>query len=292
MACACVDIGTNTTRLLIAECDGGHIRELASERVFTLLGQGFSESGKIAEGKLAETAAVVARQVRAAREHGVESIAVVATAAVRHASNGPQLLAAISAETAIATHVLSEAEECRLAFLGATAMMDPPPAGRLLVIDVGGGSTEVVLGTVDGGVSSARSLAIGSGSLTDRHFASDPPAEHELAAAREQAANALGSVGSLTADAAFACGGSAGSLERLTGSELAHETLKRALTALCAAPAEVVAERLALDPRRVRLLPAAVVILESICGRLPSALTIGRGGVREGVIIELARGSC
>ena len=118
MSCACVDIGSNTTRLLLAEFRDGSLRELMTQRVFTRLGKSIRRDGAIPAEKLEETAGVVERQVRHARELGAERIAIVATAAVRQARNGSELTGAIEAATGLPTRVLSEEDEARLAFLG------------------------------------------------------------------------------------------------------------------------------------------------------------------------------
>jgi exopolyphosphatase/guanosine-5'-triphosphate,3'-diphosphate pyrophosphatase len=154
--CACIDIGSNTTRLLLAECRDGSLRELMTQRVFTRLGKSIRRNGMIPPDKLDETTDVVERQVRHARELGAERIAIVATAAVRQARNGAALTDAIAAATGLPTRVLSEDEEARLAFLGASRTLGSPFEGNLGVVDVGGGSTEIAIGTVDAGVEWAK----------------------------------------------------------------------------------------------------------------------------------------
>ena len=288
MPCACVDIGSNTTRLLLAECRDGALRELMTQRVFTRLGRSIRRSGGIPADKVAETAEVVEQQVRHARELGADRIAIVATAAVRQARNGPDLTGAIEAATGLPTQVLSEEEEARLAFLGASRTLGAPFEGNLGVVDVGGGSTEIAIGSMEDGVIWSRSFGIGSGLLADSYLLSDPPSAHELQAARAHAGGAFEGLRMPPIARAVASGGSATSLRRMAGAELSHDALERAIRLLASAPAREIAERFELDPERVRLLPAGVLILEAVGDAVGHPLEIGNGGIREGVVLELA----
>src|SRR4051794_28450508 len=150
--CACVDIGSNTTRLLVAEAGPEGLREVLAQRCFTRLGRGAGADGAIAAEKLPEVGEVVAAQVRAAREVGAERLRVVATAAIRRAPNRDALCEVVRRLSGVHVEVLSAEEEARLAFAGATALLDPVPAGTVGVVDVGGGSSELAVGTVGDGV--------------------------------------------------------------------------------------------------------------------------------------------
>ena len=183
MAYACIDIGSNTTRLLVAEPSEGRLRELMTQRAFTSLGKATSK-GRIPEDKIEETAEVVATQARLARELGADEIAVVATAAVRSAKNRDEFGAAIEAESGLRVRVLSGHEEARLAFLGATRTFSGPLDGSIAVLDVGGGSTELVIGTLAQGATWEESFRIGSGFLADSYLHTDPPGVSELEAVR------------------------------------------------------------------------------------------------------------
>jgi exopolyphosphatase / guanosine-5'-triphosphate,3'-diphosphate pyrophosphatase len=291
LRCACVDIGSNTTRLLVADVDGGRLRELMTQRVYTRLGRSMSKRRAIPAAKLDETAEVVATQVRHAAELGAERLAVVATAAIREARNGDRLCEAVTAATELTPDVLSDAEEARLAFVGATRMLTTPAEGRLAVVDVGGGSTEIAIGSVDEGATWTASFRIGSGFLADSYLHSDPPAARELQAVREHAAGTFEGLSTPPVARAVACGGSASSLRRMAGAELSHDALERAIRLLASGPVAEIAERFELDPERVRLLPAGVLILEAISDCLGLPLKISGGGIREGVILELAAGT-
>jgi exopolyphosphatase / guanosine-5'-triphosphate,3'-diphosphate pyrophosphatase len=287
---ACIDVGSNTTRLLVADVRGGRLEELAAERVFTRIGRCLAEGGRIGPEKIAEGAEVVAVQWRRARELESRDVAVVATAVIRDAVNGRELIEAIAERTGLAVEVLSEREEARLAFLGATRTLDEPPAGRVAVVDVGGGSSEVAVGTVDGEMESYASFRIGSGSLADAHLRGDPPTSAEIENLRREVVNAIAGVEVPPNESAVAVGGSASSLRRLVGAELSAEALGRAIDLLRSHPREEIARRFELDTERVRLLPAGVIVLDELRRRASPPLVAGRGGIREGAILELALG--
>jgi exopolyphosphatase/guanosine-5'-triphosphate,3'-diphosphate pyrophosphatase len=285
---ACIDIGSNTTRLLVAEPGDGGLREVQARRVFTQLGRGLRRDGRIGARSVEEVAEVVAAQARLARELGAQRLRTVATAAIRRAVNGPELCAAVAERSGVEVDVLDGEEEARLAFLGATRTLGRPVEGEVAVADVGGGSSEIALGTVRDGVRWSASFRVGSGLLADAYLSSDPPSAAELAAVREQAAAAFAGLEVAPPALAVAVGGSATSLRRLVGGRLERETLERGVRVLAATPVAEVARRFDLDPERVRLLPAGLLVLDAICDRLGCAMQVGCGGLREGVILELA----
>jgi exopolyphosphatase/guanosine-5'-triphosphate,3'-diphosphate pyrophosphatase len=286
--CACVDIGSNTTRLLVADCDAEGLREVELTRVFTRIGSALGADGVVPPSKIEELTRVVAADVERARELGAERHAVVATAALRDAVNSDEVLGAVAGACGTTVQLLSDEEEARLTFLGAAHTLAPPPEGSLAVVDVGGRSTEIALGSLAEGAGWARSFRIGSGLLADRHLQSDPPAPAQLEALRAHAREALAGVRPPLADRAVACGGSAGSLRRMAGDTLSRDSLEPVVALLASAPAAVVAERFALDAERVRLLPAGVLILAAVSDLLEMPLEVGNGGLREGVLLELA----
>jgi exopolyphosphatase/guanosine-5'-triphosphate,3'-diphosphate pyrophosphatase len=186
---------------------------------------------------------------------------------------------------------LSEHEEGRLAFIGATKTLGHPVEGEIGVVDVGGGSSEVVIGTVSEGLRSVQSFKVGSGLLADDFLSNDPPSAAELRAVREHIAEVFDGVKLEHPDQAVAVGGSATSLRTLVGAVLEYETLERAIRVLTGAPTREVAKRFELDPRRVRILPTGVLLLEKLSELLGQPLQIGKGGLREGVILELLNGA-
>jgi exopolyphosphatase/guanosine-5'-triphosphate,3'-diphosphate pyrophosphatase len=291
MLCAAIDIGSNTTRVLVAEPEDGQLRKVMEQRAYTRIGKAARHEGRIDEEKIAEVAEVVATQVRLARELGAEMIRPVATAAIREAVNRDEIVAAIGAAAGVDVEVLDEEEEGRLSFLGATKTLGHPVEGEIAVVDVGGGSSEIVIGTVSTREPAVLSFPIGSGSLADDLLESDPPAAAELREVRERIAEFFDGVEVAQPDQAVAVGGSATSLRRLVGAVLEYETLERAMRVLSTTEIAEVARTFELDPQRVRILPTGVLLLEKLSQLLGQPLQIGKGGLREGVIIDLLNGS-
>jgi exopolyphosphatase / guanosine-5'-triphosphate,3'-diphosphate pyrophosphatase len=289
MLCGCIDIGTNTTRVLVAEARDGGLREVLQRRAFTRLGRGLAPGGEIPAARTAETATVVAEQHALAEQVGAHTIRAVATAVIRRAANRAEFCAAIREHGGVEVSVLDGVQEARLAFLGATRTLGRPLPGRVAVVDVGGGSTEIAVGTVGGGVDWSASFLVGSGALAERYLRSDPPTAAELAAVREHTGDVLATRRFPSVDTAVAVGGSAASLRRLVGDALDPRSLRGALDTLCGGPCAQVARDLTLDPERVHLLPAGIVILGVAAERLGRPLQIGRGGLREGLLLDMAR---
>jgi exopolyphosphatase/guanosine-5'-triphosphate,3'-diphosphate pyrophosphatase len=261
------------------------------QRAYTRIDKASQHDGVIDQAKIDEVADVVATQVRLAHEIGAQAIRTVATAAIREAMNRDEIVAEINRVATVDVEVLSEHEEGRLAFIGATKTLGHPVVGEVAVVDVGGGSSEVVFGTVPDGLRSVRSFKIGSGSLADDLLASDPPSPSEIRAVRDAISDFFAGVEFERPDQAVAVGGSATSLRALVGSVLEYETLERAIRVLTGAPISDVARRFELDPRRVRILPTGVLLLEKLSELLGQPLQIGKGGLREGVILTLLNGA-
>ena len=289
MLCGCIDIGTNTTRVLVAEARDGGLREVLQRRAFTRLGRGLAPGGSIPAARIAETASVVAEQHALAEQVGARTIRAVATAVIRRAANRDEFCAAIREHGGVEVCVLDGEEEARLAFLGATRTLGRPLPGRVAVVDVGGGSTEIAVGTLAGGVEWSCSFPFGSGFLADAYLGGDPPAPAELAAVRAHAAQAL--AGDRPRPGRRARSPSAAARPRCAGSSAqssSAESLRRALRVLTSGPAADVAFRFDLDVQRVRLMPAGLLALDAAAQALGQPLQIGRGGLREGVLIDLA----
>lgn len=289
--CGCIDIGSNTTRVLVADARDGRLHEVLQRRAFTRIGKGLKPGAEIPRAKIEEVGAVVASHRELAEQAGAHPVRTVATAAIRSAANRDEFVDVVGERGGVEVTILEGEEEARLAFLGATRTLGHRLEGRVGVVDVGGGSTEIAVGTVEDGVSWWASFRLGSGQLADEHLRSDPPSAAELAVMRAHADDVFATIDVPRPGAAVAVGGSAASLRRLVGGkELGEDTLERALGVLARAPAGEVAERFALDPERVRLMPAGMVILAAATQCLGCALTIGNGGLREGVLLELAGG--
>jgi exopolyphosphatase/guanosine-5'-triphosphate,3'-diphosphate pyrophosphatase len=287
---ACIDIGSNTTRLLVAECTDDGIIEVHQERVFTHIGRDRLAGGAIPESKIAEVAAVVTAQVQTARDLGAADVRAVATAAIRRAPNGVELGRSVGEASGLEVHVLTGREEARLAFVGAARSCGRVPAGELGVVDVGGGSSELVVGSVPDRVSWSVSFALGTGDLAGNCLKSDPPTAGELAAARTRVESMLGELEVPRPVEAVAVGGSAASLASLAGPLLDAAAFARSLGELAAAPALEVARRFGLEVERVRLLPAGLLILQVASELFAAPLTIAGGGLREGVLLEASCG--
>jgi exopolyphosphatase/guanosine-5'-triphosphate,3'-diphosphate pyrophosphatase len=175
-----VDMGSNSTRLLIADVEHGAVRELVRHSVVTRLGDGVDASGALTEAAQERVLAVVDGFAAEISAHGCERTTAVMTSAVRDASNGPAFAAAVRSRSGLAGRTLTGDEEARLTFLGATAARDD--GGRaLLVIDIGGGSTELVVGR-GREVGFHVSTQAGVVRHTERHIHSDPPLPAEMEA--------------------------------------------------------------------------------------------------------------
>jgi exopolyphosphatase / guanosine-5'-triphosphate,3'-diphosphate pyrophosphatase len=282
MLCACIDIGSNTTRLLVAQAEDGQLREVLQQRAFTRLGG----KGEIGPAKVSALVDAVCQQVRVARECGCGSVRAVATHAIRQAPNREQVLDAVSAAAGIEVDVLTGDEEARYAFAGATRTLGHLPLGEVGVVDVGGGSTELVCGTLAGGVSWSASFRVGSGFLAESYLRSDPPELGELERLRRHVQGVFEGLDCPRPANVYAVGGSATSLRRLVGGVLDHETLQRGVRVLTSAPANEIARRFELHPLRARLLPAGILLLDAAADALGAQLQIAKGGLREGVLLE------
>ncbi|WP_028659501.1 Ppx/GppA phosphatase family protein [Nocardioides insulae] len=176
---AAIDCGTNTIKLLIGDLPDVAVREMRMVR----LGQGVDRTGVLAADALARTFAAIDEYAGLIRAHGVEQVRFVATSATRDAANTEEFVAGVRSRLGIEPEVVSGTEEAALAFDGAVRNLRERPAGPVLVLDIGGGSTELILGTRLGQPPAvARSMDIGSVRLHERHLRSDPPEMGEVAA--------------------------------------------------------------------------------------------------------------
>jgi exopolyphosphatase/guanosine-5'-triphosphate,3'-diphosphate pyrophosphatase len=172
-----IDCGTNSTRLLISDGTGHDRRTLDRRMVITRLGQGVDATGRLHPDAIARTTAVLQQYRDVLDSHGASDVRMTATSAARDASNAGELFDAAEAVVGVRPELLDGDEEGRLSFAGATGELDPSD-GPFLVVDIGGGSTECIVGTTE--VAAVRSLDIGCVRLTEKHLHSDPPAPEEL----------------------------------------------------------------------------------------------------------------
>jgi exopolyphosphatase/guanosine-5'-triphosphate,3'-diphosphate pyrophosphatase len=183
---AVADLGTNSTRLLVADVGpGGAITELDRRSIVTRLGQGVDASGALHPEAVDRVLAVLADYRRAVEGHGAERAVAVLTSAVRDASNGPALARRVRDEFGFDARTIGGDEEARLTFLGATSERASGAPAPVVVIDIGGGSTEYVVGDARG-VRFHTSTQSGAVRQTERHLRSDPPAPDELHALRDE----------------------------------------------------------------------------------------------------------
>ena len=249
---AAIDLGTNTTRLLIADVDGDRVDEVVRRGAVTRLGDGVDEERFLHPEAVARVFALLADFKREADELGVEHSLAVATSAVRDARNGAAFLADLERRFGFATRLVSGTEEADLTRRG----IGPLPE-TTLVLDVGGGSTELVLGSL------RTSLDIGSVRLTERYLVSDPPTSAELS-------TAAGRVRSLLPDlepaAAIGVAGTAWQLDALLG-RITLPAVEAELARLAGLP---LAERRAvprLDPDRAPTIVAGALIVAEVLRR-------------------------
>jgi len=211
---AAVDIGTNSVRLLIAD-DGG--RELARPMRITRLGQGVDVSGRLAPEAIARTTAVLEEFRALAQLHGVTRLRATATSAARDAVNSAEFFDAAERALGARPELLSGDEEARLAFRGATAGL-APSQGPFLIIDLGGGSTELVLGATQ--PEALISLQLGCVRMTERHLKSDPPTSDQLGACFLDVERELGKASGIDASRARRVIGLAGTVTALSALQL------------------------------------------------------------------------
>jgi exopolyphosphatase/guanosine-5'-triphosphate,3'-diphosphate pyrophosphatase len=286
MRVAIVDVGSNTVRLLVASCGSGGVEPLREERAYLGLGADVERKGRVPAKKLAQTASVARSFSLTARSLGAEDGEVIVTAPGRGSENADVLVTALACSTGWPVRILSADEEGRLAFSGALARA-PSLAESIAVCDVGGGSTEILVGTREAGPVWGRSLDLGSIRLTERFLGPDPPDKRALAVVRAEVERQLAGAVPPLPQAALATGGSARALRKLVGRVLGHEELEEAIRILRRRPAARIAATFELDLLRARTLAAGAVVLSEAQRRLCVPLQVARGGVREGAALGL-----
>ncbi|MDX6592764.1 MAG: exopolyphosphatase / guanosine-5-triphosphate,3-diphosphate pyrophosphatase [Gaiellales bacterium] len=279
MRVAVVDIGTNSTRLLVAEVEDGRVTELERRTTVTRLGEGLEATGRLSKAAVARVSDALADYSEAIDRLGADRVVAVATSAMRDAENGPEFRDEILRRFGIEARTISGDEEARLTFLGATAGRDP--GAETLVIDIGGGSTEYVTGHPGADPDFHVSTRMGSVRHTERHLHSDPPTESELAALAEDARSIVESDVPAAVrervDAGIAVAGTATSLaaidqqldpydpDEVHGYRLPRGSCERLVAQLAALTVEERRQVTGLHPDRAPTIVAgAVILLESI----------------------------
>ena len=286
MRVAVVDVGANTLRLLVSEADPrGSFVPVRLERRRTGLGEDVERHGRLTTEKIERSADAARKEVRRARKLGAARIEIVVTSPWRSAENGRELVTALERATGRRVLPLSEDDEAELGFVGALSRTEVD-AEPVAVCDVGGGSTQVAVGTSTA-PSWLRSVPLGSLRLTERCLVSDPPTRRELATARTEAAAAFSELTPPLPALALATGGTARALRRYGLATLNEDGLQTAIEDLARLPVVARAKRAKVGPERARTLPAGAIILSELQRILQVPLGVADGGVREGVCARL-----
>jgi exopolyphosphatase / guanosine-5'-triphosphate,3'-diphosphate pyrophosphatase len=267
---AAVDLGTNSTRLLVADVDGDRLQEVTRRLTITRLGEGVDERRRLLPVPVARVRNCLAEYRRELEELGAEHTLAIATSAVRDAENGEAFLGEIEWSYGFTTRLLSGDEEAAMMLRGVTA--GRPPLDDVLVVDIGGGSTELVLAR-EGGVDFATSLDVGCVRIAERFLRSDPPSQPELAAAgtyvrsllpQLDVAHAIGVAGTVTTVATLDLGDAEYDPARTHGHSIPLASVETQLERLAALTNE---ERLAvpgIEPGRAPVIVAGIVVLREV----------------------------
>jgi exopolyphosphatase/guanosine-5'-triphosphate,3'-diphosphate pyrophosphatase len=271
---AVIDVGTNSTRLLVADVDGG-VAPLERRSTVTRLGRGVDLSGHLASEAIEDVCEAISSYVGIVGELGAEVVEVIATSAVRDADNGSAFIAELRERFALSARVLDGEEEARLTYLGATS--ESAPQEPTLVVDIGGGSTELIVGT-GSEISFHDSLQAGVVRHSERHVASDPPTAGELEALAGDIRGLIEAAvgGGVEARRGIAVAGTPTSLaaveielepydpRRVHGHTLALPSIQRMLSRLASVPLAERVEIPGLHPDRAPTIVAGVVILVEV----------------------------
>jgi exopolyphosphatase / guanosine-5'-triphosphate,3'-diphosphate pyrophosphatase len=287
---AIIDVGANTLRLLVAGHAGRHVVPVHEEREQLGLGEEVERYGYLSAAKVARAVQVAREQTRKARQLGCERVQIVVTSPGRQSANGDEFVEALGRAAGVPTRILTAEEEGALAWDGAVAALDTVPES-VAVCDVGGGSTQLVVGTREDGPGWIRSVDLGSLRLTERLLAADPPSPEDVAAARAEIAEAFASVVPPVAKEGLATGGTARALRRITGGALDSASIASAIEELSQLKRAKAAKRFGVMPQRATTLLAGTLLFAEAQQRLGVALEPARGGVREGCAQALFRES-
>ena len=297
---AVVDIGSNSTRLLVADVGAG-VTEVERRSLVTRLGEGVEATGRLGEQPRERVYEALAEYAAAIAEHGATKAVAVMTSAVRDAANGGEFAATINERFGLDARTLSGDEEAQLTFLGATAARTPEPGERLLVIDIGGGSTELVIGE-RGNVAFHVSTQVGVVRHSERHLHSDPPTPEELQALSDDAGHALAQAvpdaERTKVTAAVAVAGTATQCagidlgyapDDVEGHVLSLPALEAMLERLAALPLAERREVPGLDPARAPTIVAGVVVLTRALAAFGlQAVEVSDRDILWGAALELA----
>jgi exopolyphosphatase / guanosine-5'-triphosphate,3'-diphosphate pyrophosphatase len=267
---AAVDLGTNSTRLLVADVENGRLDELARRLTITRLGEGVDERRRLLPVPIARVRNCLADYRHELEHLGAQRTLCIATSSVRDAENGEAFLGEIEWSYGFTTRLLSGDEEAAMMIRGVTA--GRPPLDDVLVVDIGGGSTELVLASVSE-VAFSTSLDVGCVRITERFLASDPPTRPELAAAGGyvrsllpdlEASSAIGVAGTVTTLATLDLGDAEYDPERTHGHRIPLASVEEQLERLAAITTEERLEVPGIEPGRAPVIVAGIVVLREV----------------------------
>lgn len=286
---AITDVGSNTVRLLVASVDAEDtVEQLARRREYLRLGDDVHALGEIGQEKLARAGEVAKAFAETARKAGAERLETIVTAPGRQATNGEELLRVLREATKAPVSLLTGEDEGRLAWEGAVARMDSFPE-VVAVVDLGGGSCELAVGTPLLGPAWIRSLDAGALRVTRTFLGGDPPPAHRVARARRALHDLLSVFDPPRPDATVVVGGTARAIGRLVGKRFGVEQLEELAQRLSTVSAEEVVAGHDITRERAQTLLGGTLVLSEIADRLGTDLEVGRSGLREGAALALAR---
>jgi exopolyphosphatase/guanosine-5'-triphosphate,3'-diphosphate pyrophosphatase len=274
--------------LLIADVGPRKVRPVRRGKAALALGDEIERLGYVTEAKLHALTDAVRAQRRRARQLGCEVLQVLVASPGRQAANAEDLVAGLRRTAGASVRVLSAVEEAILAYEGVLASVRDVPE-TVGVCDVGGGSTQLVVGTPRTGPAWTRSVDLGAVRLARRALDADPPGREAIEAAREEAERAFSGVTPPLPRVAYAVGGTARNLAKLADGPLDADALDRVIELLAETPTERVARRFGIGRERARTLPAGAVLLAEAQRRFCVNFTVSRNGLREGAVLALAR---
>ncbi|GFP42619.1 exopolyphosphatase / guanosine-5'-triphosphate,3'-diphosphate pyrophosphatase [Candidatus Hakubella thermalkaliphila] len=302
-----LDLGTNSTRLLIAEVENG--RTLTRKRLtrITRLGKGVDKHRFISEPAMKRTARALSRYKELMTEYGVGRYRAVATSAVRDAANRDWFIQKIYESSGVKVDIISGQEEAQLSFLGATSEMGERLEDGILVVDVGGGSTEFILGD-EGGIRLSASKDVGCVRMSERFLKSDPPTGEEIARMMEhitgtlkdvvQRAKAIGfnlmmgTAGTITNLSAINMGLPKYDPDKIHLSRLSREEIRKIFYRLVSLPIAQRKKVVGLEKKRADVMVGGTEVVLAIMEMLGmDELVVSEKDILDGIALELSRGS-
>lgn len=291
---AAIDCGTNSIRLLVL-ADGEPPREIDRRLELVRLGQGVDATGEFHPDALARTFAACDTYARLIDAYGCDAVRFVATSAARDARNREEFLSGVRARFGVEAEVISGDEEAQLSFSGAISGVRT--SGAVLVVDIGGGSTELVVGDADGAIVRAASLDVGSVRVRERFFAHYPPTPSEITDAQAfidglldasgvdfaSIDTAIGVAGTVTSLAAAVLELPVYDRARVHRARLDRPAIERTSVDWLASTLDEMIARPGMHPLRAEVLPAGSLILAAIARRLPCDIIVSETDILDGI---------